>query len=97
MWKTGRRWLRSLRGELDFYRRLLRHPRTPRAARCLLGAAIGYAISPVDLIPDWIPVVGYLDDLLIVPALVFVALRLIPKEVIAECRRDSRDSHTSRS
>lgn len=75
------------RRELTVYRLAMRHPRTPRASRLLLGAAIAYALSPVDLIPDFIPVVGHLDDLLVVPLLVWLALRLIPRDVIDECRQ----------
>lgn len=75
------------RKELSFYRRLLSHPRTPWTAKALMGAAVGYALSPVDLIPDFIPVIGYLDDLLLVPGLVWAAMKLIPKDVVEECRR----------
>jgi uncharacterized membrane protein YkvA (DUF1232 family) len=72
--------------EIRFYRLVLKHPRTPRASRFFLGAAIAYAVSPIDLIPDFIPVVGHLDDVVILPGLVWLALRLIPKDVIEECR-----------
>jgi uncharacterized membrane protein YkvA (DUF1232 family) len=51
--------------------------------------AIGYALSPIDLIPDFIPVIGLLDDLLIVPALIAVIVKLIPADVFEECRRES--------
>ena len=56
-------------------------------AKVLLGTAIGYLLLPFDLIPDFIPVIGQLDDLLIVPGLIYLALRMIPDEVMAECRR----------
>ncbi len=76
-----------IRNEIGVYQRILRHPRTPRRARWLLGLAVGYALSPIDLIPDWIPVVGYLDDALLIPVLVWLALRQVPNDVVAECRR----------
>jgi uncharacterized membrane protein YkvA (DUF1232 family) len=56
-------------------------------AKVLLGTAIGYLLLPFDLIPDFIPVIGQLDDLLIVPGLIYLALKMIPDEVMAECRR----------
>lgn len=77
---------RRLKTEFAVYRLALRHPRTPWLARVLLGLAVGYVLLPFDLIPDFIPVIGHLDDLVIVPALVWLALRLIPPGVIAECR-----------
>ncbi len=75
-----------IRRELRVYRRVLRHPRTPRRARWLLALALGYLCLPFDLIPDWIPGLGLLDDGLIVPGLIYLALRAIPPEVVAECR-----------
>jgi uncharacterized membrane protein YkvA (DUF1232 family) len=77
--------------EIEFYRRVLRHPDTPRAARLLLGAAIAYAASPIDLIPDFIPVVGYLDDLIILSLLIWAALMLIPQSVITECKQSNEE------
>lgn len=72
--------------ELAFYRRVLAHPETPWLSRVLLGAAIAYFLTPIDLIPDFIPVLGQLDDLLIVPGLIALALRLIPRSVLDACR-----------
>jgi len=77
--------------EIEFYRRVLRHPRTPRLSKLLLGVAIAYAVSPIDLIPDFIPVVGHLDDLVILPLLIWAAVRLIPKGVTTECRQAKED------
>ena len=66
-----------------------RHPRTPWYARLLAAVVVAYALSPIDLIPDFIPVLGYLDDLILVPAGVVLVLRLVPAEVLAECRKQA--------
>ena len=72
--------------EIKYYRAVLAHKRTPRASKWLLGLAIGYFFSPVDLIPDFIPILGQLDDILIVPLLVVLAIKMVPKDVLSECR-----------
>jgi uncharacterized membrane protein YkvA (DUF1232 family) len=64
-------------------------PRTPALARVIIAVTIAYALSPIDLIPDFIPVLGQLDDLVILPALIALALRLIPKEVAVASRREA--------
>jgi len=69
-----------------------RHPGTPLLPRMLLLLTLGYALSPIDLIPDFIPVLGLLDDLLILPGLTALAVRLIPREVLAECRKEAEDA-----
>ena len=83
---------RSLKGEIRTYQLVMKDPRTPRMARWLLATAIGYALLPFDIIPDFIPVIGHLDDIIIVPLLVFLSLRLIPPEVIQECRAKAQDN-----
>lgn len=74
--------------EADAYALYLvaRDPRTPWYVRLLVAAVAAYAVSPIDLIPDFIPVIGYLDDLIIVPAGLALALRLVPSDVLDECR-----------
>ena len=67
-------------------------PRTPWYAKALAALIIGYALSPIDLIPDFIPVLGYLDDLIIVPAGIVLLLKMIPKEVMEECREKARSA-----
>jgi uncharacterized membrane protein YkvA (DUF1232 family) len=63
-----------------------------------LAAAVAYALSPIDLIPDFVPVLGYLDDLAIIPFLIFMGLRFVPKEVAEDCRQKaaSRDRDACR-
>ncbi len=67
-----------------------RDPRTPWTARLLVLLVVAYALSPIDLIPDFIPVLGYLDDLIIVPAGIALALRLIPPQVMIDARLRAR-------
>ena len=64
----------------------LKRRETPWGAKVLAALTIGYALSPIDLIPDFIPVLGYLDDLIILPAMVTLTVRLIPAQVMADCR-----------
>jgi uncharacterized membrane protein YkvA (DUF1232 family) len=66
-----------------------RDPRTPWYAKLLAAGVIAYALSPFDLIPDFIPVLGYLDDLILVPAGIALVLRLVPAEVLADCREQA--------
>lgn len=73
---------RSFKRELIVYQRVLRDHRTPAMAKLFLGLAVGYLCMPFDLIPDFIPVIGHLDDVVIVPALVFLALRFVPREIV---------------
>ena len=63
-----------------------RDPRVPLLARVLAAGVAAYAFSPIDLIPDFIPVLGYLDDLIVVPLGVLLVLRMIPPPVLADCR-----------
>src|SRR6266705_2239510 len=77
---------RGLKRELQVYQLVLKDSRTPKPAKWLLGLAVGYTLLPFDLIPDFLPVIGYLDDVIIVPALVIIALRLVPAEVVVDCR-----------
>jgi uncharacterized membrane protein YkvA (DUF1232 family) len=58
--------------------------RTPKIAKILLWVALGYALSPIDLIPDFIPVIGHLDDIIILPVLLYIAIKLVPKNVYIE-------------
>jgi uncharacterized membrane protein YkvA (DUF1232 family) len=86
MWQESKDLARAFKRELAVYRRVLADERTPRSAKIFLGLAVGYLCMPFDLIPDFIPVLGHLDDAIIVPGLVYVALRFVPRELVAEHR-----------
>ena len=75
-----------LKQELSVYRLLLQDRRTPTISKIFLGVAVSYAILPFDLIPDWIPLIGHLDDLIVVPGLVIISLKFIPDGLVQECR-----------
>ncbi len=79
-------WARTLKRDVHAIYLAAHHPRVPWYAKVLAFAVAGYALSPIDLIPDFIPVFGYVDDLIIVPLGVWLVLSLIPDEVIAEYR-----------
>ena len=86
MFATLKSIARTVTLELKVYRLVLKDRRTPKLAKVLLALALGYAALPFDLIPDFLPVIGHLDDLIIVPGMVFMALRMTPKEVVDDCR-----------
>lgn len=67
----------------------LRRADTPTSAKLLAGITVAYALSPIDLIPDFVPVLGYLDDLLILPALIAWTIRLIPRDVMDACLKEA--------
>lgn len=90
MFDTLKSCAAGLKRELKTYQLVLKDPRTPRLAKLLLGAAVGYILLPFDIIPDFIPVIGHLDDAVIVPSLVILALKMIPKEVVADCRSKAK-------
>ncbi|MBM3951972.1 MAG: DUF1232 domain-containing protein [Rhodospirillales bacterium] len=83
-------WARAIRSELHALYLAGRDPRVPWAAKALAVAVVAYAVSPIDLIPDFIPVIGYLDDLLLVPLGIYLAVRLIPPAIMAEHRARAR-------
>ena len=66
-------------------------PRVPWYAKIFAACVVGYAFSPIDLIPDPIPIIGYLDDLILIPLGIAIALKMIPKEVLAECREQAKE------
>ncbi|MEO8512374.1 MAG: DUF1232 domain-containing protein [Ignavibacteria bacterium] len=77
---------KTVKREVSIYRRVMQDERVPLTAKILLWLAIGYLLLPFDIIPDIIPVFGQLDDIIIVPALIYFALKLIPVGIIDEYR-----------
>ena len=69
----------------------LSHKRTPWYAKGIALLTVAYALSPIDLIPDFIPVLGYLDDILILPGLIAITIKLIPREIMMECKDKAKD------
>ncbi len=72
-----------------------RHPGTPWYAKLLVAGIVAYALSPIDLIPDFIPVLGYLDDLILIPLGIVLAVRMIPRPILEECRARAQETMAS--
>ena len=86
-WKQ---YARELKDETYALYLAYRHPDTPWLAKAFAGLVIAYASSPIDLVPDFIPILGYLDDLVLVPLGIAIALKMIPDAVMVECRRQAK-------
>jgi uncharacterized membrane protein YkvA (DUF1232 family) len=84
--KSWKRKAKQLRNDVHALFLASKDPRVPWYAKALALIIIAYALSPIDLIPDFIPVIGYLDDLILIPAGIMLLMKMIPKEVMAECR-----------
>lgn len=81
-----RAWARGIKRDGVTLWFAYKHADTPLIAKLLCVLVVAYALSPIDLIPDFIPVLGYLDDVILLPCLIWIAVRLIPSGVLAECR-----------
>lgn len=86
---------KKLMQELVLLHLAYQNPRTPWTAKALIVLIIGYALSPIDLIPDFIPVIGLLDDLILLPFGIYFAIKLIPKNILEECRVAAKMHHWS--
>ena len=86
MFEKLRNWAQSIRRDVHALYLAARDPRVPWHAKALAAAVAAYALSPIDLIPDFIPVLGQLDDLIILPLGILLAIRLIPPQLMAEHR-----------
>jgi uncharacterized membrane protein YkvA (DUF1232 family) len=81
-----RRWAAALKRDVLALWFAYRHPGTPLAAKLLAMLIVAYALSPIDLIPDFVPVLGYLDELILLPGAIYLAIKLIPGHVLQQCR-----------
>ena len=88
--ETWKRWARELTAQTYALYLAYRHPRTPWYAKVLAAVGVGYVFSPIDPIPDFIPVIGLLDEMVVVPIGVALAAKLVPPDVFAECREKAR-------
>jgi uncharacterized membrane protein YkvA (DUF1232 family) len=86
-WKQ---WARQIKTETYALYLAYKDPRVPWYAKAFAACVVAYAISPIDLIPDFIPVLGYLDDLIIIPLGIIIAVKMLPSPVMAECREKAK-------
>lgn len=86
MLKQLQAWAKRIRQDVLTLWFAGKHPQTPWYAKALGLLVVAYALSPIDLIPDFIPVLGYLDDVLLLPGLIWLTIQLLPAEVLAQCR-----------
>jgi len=86
MWRRIKDWARTLKRDVHALYLSARDPRTPWYARAFALAIAAYALSPIDLIPDFIPIIGYLDEVILLPLAILLAVRLVPSEVMFEHR-----------
>lgn len=91
MFERLKTWAKSIKRDVVALWLAARDPRVPWYAKVVAGMVAAYALSPIDLIPDFVPVLGYLDDLLIVPLGIWAAVRLIPEAVMADLRTQASD------
>ena len=84
--------VRHLKAETFALYLAARDPRTPWYAKLLVAGIVAYALSPIDLIPDFVPVLGYLDDLILIPIGIALAIKLVPSQVLAECRARAQET-----
>src|SRR5215216_5063328 len=90
-WQAWKRRARQLSSHTYTLYLAYRHPKTPWYAKVFAALVVGYVFSPIDPIPDWIPGVGLLDEVVVVPIGVLIAARLIPQEVFEECQENARE------
>jgi uncharacterized membrane protein YkvA (DUF1232 family) len=90
LFRKWKNWAKRLKIETLTLYLAFKDPRVPWYAKVVVACVVGYAFSPIDLIPDFIPVLGYIDDLILLPIGIMLALRMIPNHILAECKIGAR-------
>ena len=88
--QTVKERVRDVKTETHAFYLAARHPHTPWYAKLFVAGVVAFAFSPIDLFPDFVPVLGYVDDLILIPLGIAIAIKLIPPDVLAECRAVAR-------
>jgi uncharacterized membrane protein YkvA (DUF1232 family) len=91
MLSSLRQWARRIKQDAVMLWFAYKDPRTPWLPKIICMLAVAYALSPIDLIPDFIPVLGFIDDAILLPALIWLAVRLLPLEVVTTCRLSAQE------
>ncbi|MBU6223499.1 MAG: DUF1232 domain-containing protein [Burkholderiales bacterium] len=90
-WETSRVWAKRIKRDGVTLWFAGKHARTPKLVKLIGVLVVAYALSPIDLIPDFIPVLGYLDDVILLPILIWLTVKLLPSDVLLECRQMAED------
>lgn len=85
-----RHWARRLKNEVIAIYFVMKHPETPLYAKIFAAIIVGYALSPIDLIPDFIPVLGYVDDAILLPLGIALVIKMIPANILVACREEAK-------
>lgn len=87
-----KKWAKKIKKDVLTLYFALKHPSTPLYAKVLIAIVVGYALSPIDFIPDFVPILGYLDDVILLPLGIALVIMLIPPDVLNECRKLAQDN-----
>lgn len=98
MWQTIhqhlKQWARNLKNEIIAMYFVMKHPKTPLYLRILVAIVVGYALSPIDLIPDFVPIFGYIDDMILLPLGIALIIKIVSKNILQECREKAKNNPT---
>lgn len=84
-----RQWARKLKNEVIAIYFVMKHPETPLYAKIFTAIIVGYALSPIDLIPDFIPILGYVDEAILLPLAIALVIKMIPAHILSACREEA--------